>query len=305
MEHKSVKIRTMTVNQLRTLAKSLGAKKRNLRRTKRFLILLCIDLLKWSEVQAKKLRQEARLEKRALKPDKMWYALAVRPRQERGARKRIRKEARKQGVTSWIGRMTVPVDYNLKLIGDGSKQVKHFWTCPKCGQVDNTPNKRGTPRCGRCGGLIQERLETSKSKGQRRIVKKDKRLPGYLLCHLSMTDSIVSLVRGVKGVLGFLPFNAKPTPLSDEEIKRVCKPAEGDPVKGKSAKAKAGEIQPGHFVRILKLSPFMDMEGIVKQVVQSDKGPVLLVELKVLGCSTPVKMEYYQVKRISELTQEE
>jgi transcription antitermination factor NusG len=301
---KPSEIRQMNLTRLRALAKGWGVKRKNQRMPKRFLTLLCVDHYHWLETQAKQQRLDNRKEKRALKPPKMWYALAVRPRQERGVRKRIRKEARKLELSAWIGKMSVPVDYNLKMMGGQDKSEKS-WRCFDCGKATKFPSRRG--QCLHCGGTMEDVGKTDTRSKQKRIIAKDKRLPGYLLCHLSLTDTIITLVRGIRGVLGFLPFSTKkPTPIGEDEVKRICESKEGDPIKGKGAKAKANEIKPGDFVKILKLSPFRDMEGIVKQMVQDgDKGPTLLVELKVLGCPTPVKMEHWMVKKIPELTKEE
>src|SRR3989338_817422 len=56
--------------------------------------------------------------------------------------------------------------------------------------------------------------------GKRRIVEK-KIFPGYVLVEMIVSDDSWYVVRNSPNVTGFIGFGATPTPISDEEVKRI------------------------------------------------------------------------------------
>lgn len=245
---------TLDDADLRNLARDLCGRLLPAEYTRPLILLLVKDALTRKRKRTKEARRKAHAERVALRPPKKkWYVIAVRPRQERNARRRIRREARKGGWGKLVGRLAVPVDRNLRLV--------------------NTKN------------------------GQVRRLFNDKRLPNYLLARLSLTDDVWHLVRGTRGVVGFLPFGQRPVTIPDDVVRQVCAPAAGE--RPTSKKAKAPDYKAGDRVLVLKNTPWVDMEGVVRLVRPTPDGPLLHVEVKVLGAPTLVKLDWWSVKRIT------
>ena len=61
---------------------------------------------------------------------------------------------------------------------------------------------------------------TEVKKGKR-SKKEKKYFPGYVLVKIDLTKQIYHLIKNLQKVSGFLGSAEKPTPISDEEIKRI------------------------------------------------------------------------------------
>ena len=68
--------------------------------------------------------------------------------------------------------------------------------------------------------LVPTHQVTEVKKGKR--TKKEKKFfPGYVLIKIELTKQIYHLIKNLQKVSGFLGSVDKPTPISDEEIKRI------------------------------------------------------------------------------------
>ena len=68
--------------------------------------------------------------------------------------------------------------------------------------------------------LIPTHQVTEVKKGKR--TKKEKKyFPGYVLIKIELTKQIYHLIKNLQKVSGFLGSSNKPTPISDNEIKRI------------------------------------------------------------------------------------
>ena len=68
--------------------------------------------------------------------------------------------------------------------------------------------------------LVPTHQVTEVKKGKR--TKKEKKFfPGYVLIKIELTKQIYHLIKNLQKVSGFLGSSDKPTPISDDEIKRI------------------------------------------------------------------------------------
>ena len=68
--------------------------------------------------------------------------------------------------------------------------------------------------------LVPTHQVTEVKKGKR--TKKEKKFfPGYVLIKIELTKEIYHMIKNLQKVSGFLGSADKPTPISDEEIKRI------------------------------------------------------------------------------------
>ena len=68
--------------------------------------------------------------------------------------------------------------------------------------------------------LVPTHQVTEVKKGKR--TKKEKKFfPGYVLIKIDLTKQIYHLIKNLQKVSGFLGSSDKPTPISDNEIKRI------------------------------------------------------------------------------------
>src|SRR5579864_8768873 len=68
--------------------------------------------------------------------------------------------------------------------------------------------------------------------GQRRTVQK-KVYPGYVMVEMAMDDDAWYVVRNTPGVTGFVGTTTRPSPLQDEEVKKILKKIGQEPPKVK------------------------------------------------------------------------
>lgn len=124
--------------------------------------------------------------------------------------------------------------------------------------------------------------------GKRKILEK-KIFPGYVLVEMVVTEDSWYVVRNTPNVTGFIGFGTRPTPISEEEVKRL--------------KRKMGEEIPkfkidfkmGDSVKITD-GPFKDFDGIVDGI-DEQKGKIKVL-VNMFGRETPVTLDFLQAKKI-------
>lgn len=124
--------------------------------------------------------------------------------------------------------------------------------------------------------------------GKRKILEK-KIFPGYVLVEMVVLEDSWYVVRNTPNVTGFIGFGTRPTPISDEEVKRL--------------KRKMGEEMPkfkidfkmGDQVKITD-GPFKDFDGIVDGL-DEQKGKIKVL-VNMFGRETPVTLDFLQAKKI-------
>ena len=124
--------------------------------------------------------------------------------------------------------------------------------------------------------------------GQRRTVQK-KVFPGYVLVEMSMNDDAWYVVRNTPGVTGFVGTATKPTPLPEDEVKKILKKSGQEPPKVKVSFTK------GEKVKVVD-GPFTDFIGAVDDI-NPEKGKVRVL-VSFFGRETPVELDFLQVQRL-------
>ena len=126
-------------------------------------------------------------------------------------------------------------------------------------------------------------------KGGKRKVLEKKIFPGYVLVEMMVTEDSWYVVRNTPNVTGFIGFGTRPTPISEDEVKRL--------------KRKMGEEMPkfkidfkmGDSVKITD-GPFKDFDGVVDGI-DEQKGKIKVL-VNMFGRETPVTLDFLQAKKI-------
>ena len=136
--------------------------------------------------------------------------------------------------------------------------------------------------------IIPTREEIEVRNGQRHNVDR-KILPGYVLVQMNMSDRSWNIVRNTPGVTGFVGGGGKPTPLPEEEVKRVL-----NQMMVEAPQVKVG-FRKGQSVRVID-GPFIDFVGLVDDI-SVEKGKVKVL-LSLFGRETPVELDFLQVEKL-------
>jgi transcriptional antiterminator NusG len=124
--------------------------------------------------------------------------------------------------------------------------------------------------------------------GKRRTYQR-RVFPGYILVEMILTDDSWYVVRNTPGVTGFVGMGTKPTPLREEEVKRIITRMEAEAPKVKVT------FKPGERVRIVQ-GPFADFIGNVDDI-NMEKGKVRVM-VSFFGRETPVELDFLQVEKV-------
>jgi len=152
--------------------------------------------------------------------------------------------------------------------------------------------------------LIPTEKVTELSKGKR-VVRKRKKFPGYLMCEVEFNDRVLYLFRETSGVGDFVggSLHKLPTPMSDREVERMLMDLEDGSGKGKGTGAEPTKkkiIIPYAVNDRVKVrdGTFKDMEGEVKEITDPadpKENPKVKVVLTIWGRPVDVEVEYWQV----------
>ena len=126
----------------------------------------------------------------------------------------------------------------------------------------------------------------------RRVQRKKKYFPGYVLIKMDMDNQLYHLIKGIKRVSGFLGTKGTPVPVSDKEIQKIM-----GQIKDGVVQAKSGiSYSIGEKVQVID-GPFASFSGLVEDI-DEDRSR-LKVAVSIFGRPTPVELEYGQVEKAS------
>ena len=142
--------------------------------------------------------------------------------------------------------------------------------------------------------LIRQALvptqEVVEIKNGKKVTVERKIFPGYVLVEMVASQDTLHEVNAIQGVIKFVGKEKEPTPLRDDEVRRLL--GQSDP----SEAAPAREEIPfliGQSVAITE-GPFADFNGLVEEIM-SDKGKVR-VSVSLFGRPTSVELDYLQLR---------
>ncbi|MGC4108779.1 MAG: transcription termination/antitermination protein NusG [Thermomicrobiales bacterium] len=135
--------------------------------------------------------------------------------------------------------------------------------------------------------VVPTQEEVEIRQGQRFQVQR-KVFPGYVLVRMEMDEDSWFQLRNTPGVTGFVSFNNKPAPLTEEEAQGV--------LKGMVAEAPKVKVQfsVGDTVRIIE-GPFADFRGEIDEI--NDEKGKMKVLVSFFGRETPVELDFLQAER--------
>ena len=147
---------------------------------------------------------------------------------------------------------------------------------------------------------VQEKIEEivvpthniTEVKRGKRVQRKKKYFPGYVLIKSEMDNELYHMIKGIKKVSGFLGSKGTPVPVSDKEIEKIL-----GQIKDCVSQPKSSiEYNVGEKVQVID-GPFASFSGLVEDV--DEEKARLKVSVSIFGRPTPVELEYNQVEKVS------
>ena len=140
--------------------------------------------------------------------------------------------------------------------------------------------------------IIVPTHDVTEVKRGKRIQRKKKYFPGYVLIKTEMDNDLYHLIKNLKRVSGFLGSKGIPVPVSDKEIEKIL-----GQIKDGVAQPKSGiEYNIGEKVQVVD-GPFASFSGMVEDI--DEEKSRLKVSVSIFGRPTPVDLEYNQVEKVS------
>ena len=140
--------------------------------------------------------------------------------------------------------------------------------------------------------IIVPTHDITEVKRGKRVQRKKKYFPGYVLLKSEMDNTIYHLIKNLKKVSGFLGSKGTPIPVSEKEIEKILGQIKDGVVQPKSGI----EYNVGEKVQVID-GPFASFSGLVEDI-DEDKLR-LKVSVSIFGRPTPVDLEYSQVEKTS------
>ena len=140
--------------------------------------------------------------------------------------------------------------------------------------------------------IIVPTHDITEVKRGKRVQRKKKYFPGYVLLKSEMDNTIYHMIKNLKKVSGFLGTRGTPIPVSEKEIEKILGQIKDGVVQPKSGV----EYNVGEKVQVID-GPFASFSGLVEDI-DEDKLR-LKVSVSIFGRPTPVDLEYSQVEKAS------
>ena len=140
--------------------------------------------------------------------------------------------------------------------------------------------------------IIVPTHDVTEVKRGKRVKRKKKYFPGYVLIKSEMNNNIYHMIKNIKKVSGFLGTKGIPVPVSDKEVDKIL----GQIKDGVAQPKSAIEYNIGEQVQVID-GPFASFVGIVEDI--DEEKSRLKVAVSIFGRPTPVDLEYNQVEKES------
>jgi transcriptional antiterminator NusG len=157
-------------------------------------------------------------------------------------------------------------------------------------------------------GLVQQKVSTENLQGKifqvliptedvvevkknKKLVKKRKFFPGYLLLDMVVDNETYWTVKNINGVSGFLG-EPRPRPLPKEEIDQILDLTQSS---ASNKPRPAVQFEKSENVRITE-GPFRHFIGVVEEV--NEPKAKLKAMVTIFGRPTPVELDFLQVEKL-------
>ena len=140
--------------------------------------------------------------------------------------------------------------------------------------------------------VIVPTQDVTEVKRGKRVQRKKKYFPGYVLVKMDMDDKLYHLINNIKKVTGFLGSKGAPAPVSEIEIQKIMGQIKDGVVNSKSGIS----YSIGEKVQVID-GPFASFSGLVEEI--DEERSRLKVSVLIFGRPTPVELEYVQVEKAS------
>ena len=134
--------------------------------------------------------------------------------------------------------------------------------------------------------------DVTEVKRGKRVQRKKKYFPGYVLIKSEMDNNIYHMIKGIKKVSGFLGTKGIPVPVSDKEIEKIL----GQIKDGVTQSKSTIDYSIGEKVQVVD-GPFASFSGLIEDI--DEEKSRLKVSVSIFGRPTPVDLEYNQVEKVS------
>ena len=132
--------------------------------------------------------------------------------------------------------------------------------------------------------------EVTVVKKGKRVQKKKKYFPSYILVKMEMNKELYHMIKNIQKVTGFLGTTGNPAPVPDKEIGKIL----GNIKEGSLSPEPSLSFEVGEQVKVCE-GPFASFSGLVEEV-DEDKLK-LKVAVSIFGRPTPIELEYNQVEK--------
>jgi len=132
--------------------------------------------------------------------------------------------------------------------------------------------------------------EVTEVKRGKRVQRKKKYFPSYILVKMEMSKEIYHMVKNIQKVTGFLGTTGNPVPVSEKEIDKIM----GRIKEGTLAPKTQISFDIGEQVKVCE-GPFASFSGLVEEV--DEEKSRLKVSVSIFGRPTPIDLEYNQVEK--------
>lgn len=118
-------------------------------------------------------------------------------------------------------------------------------------------------------------------------------LPGYILIECEMKAELMSIIKEIPNVIGFLggKRGASPEPLRVSEVNKILGKVDEMNEKGEMPEEPFIKGEP---VKVME-GPFNGFTGTIDEVYEDKKK--LKVVVKIFGRNTPIELNYFQVEK--------
>ena len=132
--------------------------------------------------------------------------------------------------------------------------------------------------------------EVTEVKRGKRVQKKKKYFPSYILVKMEMNKELYHMVKNIQKVTGFLGSAGNPMSIQEKEIDKIM----GNIKEGKLAPKTQITFDIGEQVKVCE-GPFASFSGLVEEI--DEEKSRLKVSVSIFGRPTPIDLEYNQVEK--------